>query len=215
MAKKEGESLDNRKLTKAELKRKAEFETMSEGLKAEGYAMHSLTMSALFGNLIALLIMLPIIVLLFAGYIAYNDSYELDFGMWETFIFFIVVIILTVMHECIHGITWSIFAKNHWKSIAFGFIVQYLTPYCNCKDPLKKHEIILGALMPTIVLGIIPAVVFLVLDNALLFLVSIVMIVGGGGDMACVIKVLGYKSKYKDKLYIDHPYELGIVVFEK
>ncbi len=33
--------------------------------------------------------------------------------------------------------------------------------------------------------------------------------------MACVIKVLGYKSKYKDKLYVDHPYEIGIVVFEK
>lgn len=208
-------TLDNRKLTEAELKRKEEFDLLCENLKSEGYEQHNLTMSAFFGNVIALVIGLPILIPMVAAYLAVNGTFVINYEYTELLLFAVGMIALTVVHELIHGITWGVFAKSHWKAISFGFIVKYLTPYCSCKDPLKKHQIILGALMPTVVLGIIPGIVAIFIGNAGIWLLAMVMIVGGGGDMACVVKVLMYRSTKKDKLYIDHPYELGIVAFER
>lgn len=208
-------TLDNRKLTKAELKRKEEFDLLCKNLKNEGYEQHNLTMSAFFGNAIALVIGLPILIPMIAAYFAVNDGFDISFGYTELLLFAAGVIAFTVGHELIHGMTWGAFAKSHWKAISFGFIVQYMTPYCSCKDPLKKYQIILGALMPTIVLGIIPGIITVFTGNMGVWLMAMFMIVCGGGDMACVVKALAYRSKKKDKLYIDHPYELGIVAFER
>lgn len=208
-------TLDNRKLTKAELRRKEEFDLLCENLKREGYELHNLTMSALFGNVIALVIALPILIPMVAAYITVNGGFDISFDYTECMLFAAGIILLTVVHELLHGVTWAAFAKSHLKAISFGIIVQYLTPYCSCKDPLKKYQIIIGALMPTIVLGIIPGIAAIFTGNVFIWLLAMIMLVGGGGDMACVVKVLLYRSKKKDKLYIDHPYELGIVVFER
>lgn len=213
--KKENGNLDKRKLTKAELKRKADFDLMCENLKNEGYEQHNLTMSALFGNIIAFVIAIPIIFIMAAGYMAVNGGLEINLESTNCFILCIGIILFTVVHELIHGVTWAAFAKNHWKAISFGFIVQYLTPYCSCNAPMKKYQIIMGALMPTIVLGVIPGIVTIFTGNSIIWLLAMIMVLGGGGDMACVIKVMSYRGKKKEKLYIDHPYELGIVVFDR
>ena len=118
-------------------------------------------------------------------------------------------------HELIHGITWSRFVEGGWKSISFGFIAEYLTPYCSCNQPMKKHQIIIGALMPTLLLGIIPGIIALFTGSSLLMALALVMIVGGGADMMIACKLLLYRSKCKEVLFIDHPYELGTAVFEK
>lgn len=62
-------------------------------------------------------------------------------------------LMLTVVHELIHGITWGIFAEKHFQSINFGVIWKMLTLYCHCSVPLKKWQYVLGAAMPTLVLG--------------------------------------------------------------
>ena len=46
-------------------------------------------------------------------------------------------------------------------------------------------------------------------------IVSEFLILGGGGDFIIVLKILLHRSKGKDTLYYDHPYECGVVVFEK
>jgi hypothetical protein len=68
---------------------------------------------------------------------------------------FIVLIALTIgiiLHE-LHGITWAKYTKDGFKSIRFGVLWKFLTPYCHCKEPLVKHYII-GGIMPAIVLGL-------------------------------------------------------------
>lgn len=42
-----------------------------------------------------------------------------------------------------------------------------------------------------------------------------IMVLGGGGDFLIVLKMLLHKTKGKNALYYDHPYECGVVVFEK
>lgn len=202
-----------RKLSKAELKRKAEFEQLTEKLEAEGYRPNHLIMSALAGNVLAIVAALPFVLPLFLIYVSRWEEITLEIA--ELWAFLILVLVLTVVHELIHGITWSFFAENGWKSISFGFIAEYLTPYCSCNQPLKKHQIILGALMPTLLLGLVPGLIAIGIGSSLLMMLALVMVVGGGADIMIACRLSLYKTAGKEVLFIDHPYELGTAVFER
>ena len=158
-----------RKLSKAELKRKEEFEQLTEKLVAEGYRPNHITIGVVEANLLALVTGLPFIIPLVVAFFAVGHSYEME----------------------------------------------YLTPYCSCNQPMKKHQIIIGSLMPTIVLGFIPGIAAVISGSEVLLAVAILMILGGGGDLLVTYKLLRFKSEAKDVLFIDHPYELGTAVFER
>ena len=115
----------------------------------------------------------------------------------------------------IHGLFWAIYAKNHLKSIEFGFMISSLTPYCCCKDMLTKSQYIVGGIMPTVLLGIVPAVISIFTGSLFWFIMGELMILAGGGDLTILLKLLRYKSKKEEILYMDHPYECGLVVFER
>ena len=202
-----------RKLSKAELKRKEEFEQLTEKLVAEGSRPNHITIGVVEANVLALVIGLPFIIPLFVAFIAVGHTYDLEY--WTMLAVFAIFIVLTVVHELIHGITWAHFAENGWKSISFGIIMEYLTPYFSCNQPMKKHQIIIGSLMPTIVLGFIPGIVAVISGSEVLLAVAILMIFGGGGGFLVTYKLLRFKSEAKDVLFIDHPYELGTAVFER
>lgn len=202
-----------RKLSKAELKRKEEFEKLTEKLTAEGYKPNHITLSALAGNVFGLLIAIPFIIPFVLLYFALGKEFSLDImGFWIAYVIFLASI---VVHELIHGITWAFFAENGWKSISFGIIMEYLTPYCSCNQPMKKKQIIIGALMPTIILGFLLGIIAIFTGSSIVFFVAMMSILGGGGDLLMTLKLLMYKSPSKDVLFIDHPYELGTAVFEK
>lgn len=124
-------------------------------------------------------------------------------------------LMLTVVHELIHGITWGIFAEKHFQSINFGVIWKMLTPYCHCSVPLKKWHYVLGAAMPTLVLGAGLGVVAIMTGNLVCLYLAEFMTLGGGGDFLIIMKILRYHSDKEDQVYYDHPYECGVVVFEK
>lgn len=202
-----------RKLSKAELKRKEEFEKLTEKLTEQGYKPNHITMSVLAGNVFAIVAALPFIIPLLILYFGMGNELLIDIS--DFWIAYVIFLALVVVHEFIHGITWSFFAENGWKSISFGFIVEYLTPYCSCNQPMKKHQIIIGALMPTIILGFVPGIIAIFNGSSILMWVAILMIFGGGADLLITYKLLRYKSLSKEVLFIDHPYELGTAVFEK
>lgn len=205
-----------RALNKAELKRKSIFEAREEILYQEGYKKKELTIGIVKANVMALLIMIPVVGLLFMIYSKLNGGFEIIAnGFMDKIILLIVFIILIILHELIHGITWAIYSKNHFRDIEFGVIWGMLTPYCACKSELTKKQYIIGAIMPTILIGIIPAVVAIVFHIDILLLHSLIMILAGGGDVIIVSKLLLHREKGKESMYLDHPYECGVVVFEK
>lgn len=208
---------EERKLSKAELQRKAVFEVLRAGLEEEGYKTTELTMSAAFANFVAIFSAVPFIVVLVGLFYLLNPEtgWMIGGGMKELYSFLLVFMLLIVVHELIHGITWGCCAKSKFKAIAFGFIWQYLTPYCTCKEPLKKYQMVLGALMPSIVLGILPGIVAAVIGSVGTLYMGCLLLVGGGADIMIAIKILLHKSKTKDTLYFDHPYKVGTIVFEK
>lgn len=208
----------DRKLTKAEEKRKKIYEEEKQKLIEVGYAEKDLTIGVVYANVMAFVLGLPIIIVLgifFFKYNLSNSEMSFTFTIKESVIFLISLLVLIVVHELIHGAFWGIFAKDYLKSIEFGFMVQYLTPYCCCKEVLTKGQYIIGGIMPTVILGVIPAVVAIFTGSWLVFLIGCIMILSGGGDMTIILKLLMYRSPKQDILYMDHPYECGLVVFER
>lgn len=212
-----------RELTPDEAKRNEYFENQKAQYGKEGYKSCDLTSSVVKSNVMAILMVLPFVVIFTIMYIFVNKASFSDLIRaaihYETFLsfvlFWVVFFLLIVVHELIHGVFRALFAKNGWKSISFGFIKKYMTPYCSCNEPLTKFGYIVGAMMPVIILGFIPAIVAIAIGNALLFYVSILMILGGGGDMFTTYLLLTFKPNGKKAIYIDHPYLVGLTAFVK
>ena len=82
------------------------------------------------------------------------NGFDLDGISWgSAAVAFLLFPLLVILHELIHGITWAFFARNYFHSIDFGFIWSTFSPHCTCSEPLGKWQYLLGAAMPTLVLG--------------------------------------------------------------
>lgn len=214
MADKGLEKEKQRKLTEQETRRLANFEQQSAELEAQGYQKKEMTMSVAKANVMAIVLSIPFIVIACVLFFLMNKEIKV-FSAGKGLLYFVLYIVLVVVHELIHGTTWSFFAPGGWKNIEFGFMQQYLTPYCTCKVPLPKGPYILGTLMPLIVLGILPTVYAIFSGSLFMLLTGIVMIVSAGGDMAIVLELLKYKTACQDVKIFDHPTQVGFYLFEK
>lgn len=117
-----------------------------------------------------------------------------------------------VLHELIHGLTWSLFARNGHRSVKYGILRKYATPYCHCKEPLQVRHYVLGALMPAIILGILPAITAVINGNFYLLVTGIFFIMAATGDF--MIVYLLRNEKRSDQV-MDHPSEAGCYLYRK
>ena len=130
-------------------------------------------------------------------------------------LFLVLFVALIVAHELIHGLSWSIFTPRHWKDVEFGFMKQYLTPYCTCRVPLAKGQYIFGALMPLVLLGLLPMLAGILAGSMGLMLLGVIMTDSAAGDILIVWKILRYRSDAGEIVYVDHPTQAGGVIFER
>ena len=207
----------NRKLSAKEQKRLSAFEETCESFIQQGYRKNDLTIGIVKANLFVLLLAIPVVAIGVLLFVWRNPISLLTPTPQGSLLFIVAFLVLIVAHELIHGLTWSMYAEHHFKDIEFGFMKEYLTPYCTCTTPLLKRHYIMGALMPCIVLGILPTAFGILLGSHLLFWIGIVMILSAGGDIMIVWKVLAFKKQDESKeiLIYDHPTQAGSVIFEK
>lgn len=212
-----------RELTPDEAKRNAYFENQKAQLEKDGYKAHDLTTSVVKANIMAILMVSPFVLIFSILYIVVNKATVADlvYGAihFESFLSLVLVLVglflLSIVHELIHGVSRAAFAKNGWKTISFGFIKKYFTPYCTCNEPLTKFGYIVGAMMPAIVLGFIPAIVAIAIGDTRIFYMAMLMILAGGGDMFTTYLLINFRTKGKKSTYIDHPYLVGLTAFVK
>ncbi len=203
-----------RKMTEQEQKRTEAFNEKSAQLQSKGYSMKQITVGVVIGNIMTFVIMLPLIAIVVGlFYITGGHFFVPDLA--ECSILFVLMLVSMPIHEWIHGFTWGRFSENGMKDIEYGVIWQMLTPYCTCKAPLKKLHYILGSMMPTIVLGVLVAGIGICISSFFLVIIGCYNIFAGGGDFNIIIRLLCYKTPNKDVIFMDHPTELGLVVFEK
>lgn len=127
-------------------------------------------------------------------------------------IFLILILAGIAIHELIHGLTWACFAKSGWKSIHFGVMWKLLTPYCHCNEPLHIASYMMGALMPCIILGIIPSVIALIIGNFTLMIWGIIFIASASGDLWMTWLLTKENPK---SLVLDHPSEAGFYIIDE
>ena len=79
---------------------------------------------------------------------------------------------------------------------------------------MRRGPYLLGSAMPTLVLGFGLGAVSVFTGVDLLLYLSVMMIFGGGGDFCIMLKLLAYRPR-GEVVYCDHPYEVGLVAFER
>ncbi len=203
-----------RALSKAEQRRKERFKAQTAALEQQGYRMRPLTVGAVKANVLAFVVMLPFAAGLFACYLWKNHTFGAALSPQELLWLFALLFVLLAAHEGIHGLVWSLFAPTGFRSIEFGMVWSTLSPYCTCAEPMQKWQYILGSAMPTLVLGFGLGAAAVCLGSSFLFLISAMMLLGGGGDFYIILKLL-LDRPAGEAIYCDHPYEVGLVVFER
>ena len=207
-------------LTPAEQKRLEKFEEIRSDLESRGYKCTELIIGLVWANAFSFILFVPVAIISMVLYLMVNSADGIVDSLLAmsplTYLLFVVILLaLVVVHELIHGATWAIFAEHHFKDIEFGFIKKYLTPYCTCKVALAKGAYILGALMPLIILGIIPVAIAIAAGSLFWLWMGIIMIISASGDILIVHKIVTYKTEAGEILYYDHPTNAGGVIFEK
>lgn len=204
---------DKRTLTEKEQKRKERFEKLNTEMQQKGYQIKNMIIHIRQANYLGPLSMLPFMAFIFWVYYHVNGFDLEGISLGFAVVAFLSILCLTILHELIHGITWGIFAKNHFHAIDFGIVWSTLSPYCTCFEPLKKWQYLLGTAMPTLVLGGGGAVAAVMTNQLLLFLAAEYMILSGGGDFQLILRSI--LTDKRESLYCAHPYECAFVVFEK
>ncbi len=189
------------------------------------YTKEKLTIDIVRANIYGIAIMFPIALIYGIPYfVLWKGQFTLDYirsvldnpHPLTVFMGFLLLVGIMiggiVLHELIHGITWSLFASKGFKSIRFGVIWKMLTPYCHCKEPLKVRHYILGAIMPAIILGIVPAVIAIFTGSPGLLLFALLFSMAAIGDFM-IINLL--RKENMDDLVEDHPSEAGCFIYRK
>lgn len=205
-------------MTKDEKKRLDIFNKISEDLINKGYTISERPMGMVKANILTITILGPLMYLILKLYghlYSPDDLTHLLASPRALLLVGIEILALALVHELLHGLTWSFYTPNGFKDIAFGFMWKYLSPYCSCMVPLKRREYLLGILMPLFVLGIGPTIAGLVFGSGLVTLIGSIFIVGAGGDLIMAYLLMSYKTKGDELLVYDHPTTLAMRFFEK
>ena len=203
-----------RTLSEEEKKRLESFEKISADMEEQGYRRRDLIINMNKATWFTIILLFPLLIIGYGGYWLVHGQTDFFHGT-NLLVALIAFLVLVVVHELVHGISWSFFTPNHFKDIQFGFMRDTLSPYCTCLVPLKKGQYVFGTVMPLILLGIVPMIVGIVLANPTVLFVGIIMADAAGGDIMILHKLLTFKSTASELVYMDHPTEAGSVVFEK
>lgn len=207
-------------MTAKELKKQERvqnYENQRAALRDQGYQETVLTISVLKANVMAVIITLPIIVVCIMGYTLIHGGFTLlgasgIRGVVNSLLFLAGIVALIVVHELLHGIGWSLFCKNKWKSVIFDVMWDNLTPYCHCKEPLAFGPYLFGAMLPLFVTGFGLFALALWLGSAGVFFLSVLAMIAAGGDLTLALMLL----KHRKAAYImDLPVDIGCSVFSK
>jgi len=174
-----------------------------------------ITMDAAKANIKAMLLIVPVLMVFGIPYIIFwkeQFSLSLISGIAsKTILILVFIVIGTLLHEFIHGLFWAFYLKKGFKSIKFGVMWKFLTPYCHSKEPMKMKYYRLGAIMPCIILGIIPATLSLFTGSLAMFGFGVFFTIAAGGDLLMIWLL---RAEKRDVLVQDHPDKIGCFILD-
>lgn len=117
-----------------------------------------------------------------------------------------------IVHEGLHGLGWKYAGKLRWSDITYGIQWKVLTPYAHSQRPMRKTAFVRGTLLPGIILGGLPYFIALSLGSDWLMLFGFVFTFTASGDFWTVYSL---RKVPKDQWVLDHPENVGCIVYEQ
>ena len=173
----------------------------------EGYATELRTIGMLKANIVALVVLGLFCLLGVAGMYAIWGG--ISFGRpWSTMLFCIGIFAGVAVHELIHGFTWMWATRSSFRHLRFGLLRGGV--YCHIDVPMSKRKYVVGALMPLLLLGVVPFLLSFATNSLWLMLFGAIFI---GCAMGDVLIVWAIRKEPPDTLVYDHPSEPGCIVY--
>jgi hypothetical protein len=166
-------------------------------------------------NVYSLFFAIPAAVLLTGGYVLIwgkTGIFEAQSVISQNLFLAVIIVIMGIlMHELIHGLSWAWFGKKPLSVIRYGFNLKALTPYAHCKEPMKISTYRLGAVMPGLILGILPSAIGIISGQGEIMIFGLLFTVAAGGDVMVLWLVRKEKSGV---LVMDHTTQAGCYVMD-
>jgi hypothetical protein len=113
------------------------------------------------------------------------------------------------LHEGIHAWTWMLAGRKTRNSIRFGVNWKLITPYAHCVEPMSAGAYRVGAVMPLLLMGVLPSVVAWFTGDPATLLFGLFFTFAAGGDMLILWMLRGVDA---DALVEDHPHRAGCFI---
>lgn len=139
-----------------------------------------------------IIVLLTIMTFIFTG----NIDFIIDINLFS----FILIFVWLVLHELLHGIGFLSLGKVKGANVVFGAELEKGIFYCMCKEKISKLNILVALVLPLLLIGIIPYIIGLCINNNLLILLGVFNISGSVGDLLMIIDII---LMPKDILYLD------------
>lgn len=172
------------------------------------------SISMMGANLLVLLSAGPLVAALALAYAARWGAPSLARGVWtllDPVVFLGSVLPGVLAHELIHAAAWSISARRPLRAIRLGFQWRSVSPYAHPRDPMPVGAYRLGAVMPLVLMGLLPAGAAILLGRPLLMAWSLLFVLAAGGDLVVLWLIRRVPS---GRLVQDHPTRAGCRVLE-
>jgi hypothetical protein len=163
-------------------------------------------------NILAIVIGIPAAILQLSIFAYLHNSQTVHINLTvllSMLLFFGVLIGSIFVHELIHGLTWKALGKKSHITISYGFQWKTLTPYAHLNEPIEINIYRIGGFMPGFVLGILPYILSLVLNNGFLLWFGVIHTIAAGGDWLILWSLRHEKG---GSLVEDHPSRAGCFV---
>src|SRR5690606_5892329 len=105
---------------------------------------------------------------------------------------------------------WRLAGRVPAGTVRLGFQWKAFTPYAHCSVPMAAGAYRVGAAVPGVVLGVLPALAGLVTGGGAVFLFGLLFTLAAGGD-ALILWLL--RDVPTDRLVEDHPSRAGCYVY--
>lgn len=161
-------------------------------------------------NILALLFAVPVCAVFLLLYVTLHGTHSLlagvqvayEYPVGSLFVFAFGV----VVHEALHAAGWSWADGISWRDIHFGFKWSTITPYVHCPVPVTVRSYRFGTALPGVVLGIVPLLVSILLQNGGLLLFGLLFTIAAGGDFLILWLLRKADSRTRVR---DHPDLIG------
>ena len=173
----------------------------------EGYATELRTIGMLKANIVAMLVLVLLGLLGWAAMYAIWGSFSMG-NPWNGMLFIVGFWVGVAVHELIHGFTWMWATRSSFSHLRFGLLRGGV--YCHIDVPMSKRKYVVGALMPLLLLGVVPFLLSFATHSLWLMLFGAIFI---GCAMGDVLIVWAIRKEPPDTLVYDHPSEPGCIVY--